>query len=180
MKEVNSYLIKEIKKMDGKIIIIGLDNEKILNSIEANPNIIECMSLNSTSYDNSKEGKAGRGKVLSVNKLRKKFKKKKHTNLIMNIEHIKDVLKTVIQDSIYITNKTIYIYGIKECVETNLLKKRYSKRYKTEIDCYEYKDSFVMKIDVTKAKNNKILDMFYYITDTIYNGIELLSDFLVN
>ena len=103
-----------------------------------------------------------------------------HTNLIMNIEHISNILKTIIRDSIYITSKSIYIYGVKDCVDIELIKKRYNKRYKTKIDCYEYKNSFVMKIDATQAKNNKILDVFYYFFDTLYNAIELFSDFLVN
>ena len=179
MTELEKHLAKEIKKMSGKIITIGL-NDSLFRYIENNSAITECMSMNSTIYDKSdSRGFFSFNKTLSANKLRKKFKKKKHTNLIMNIKHIEKNIKTVIRDSIYITKDNVYIYGAKKDFDVDLLKKRY-KRYKVDIDYTEYKNSYVMKIDVKKAKNNKIKDIFYYLGDTIHNGIELFSDFLVN
>lgn len=179
MTDIEKHLSKEIKKMSGKIITIGI-SDKLLECIENNNSITECMAMNSTIYDKG-DGKRffSFNKILSANKLRKKFKKKKHTNLIMNIKHIERNIKTVIRDSIYITKDTVYIYGAKKDFDVELLKKRYN-RYKVEIDYNEYKNSYVMKIDVKKAKNNKIKDIFYYLGDTIYNGVEIFSDFLVN
>ena len=179
MTDIDRYLIKEIRKMHGKIISIGL-NDTLLSVIEKNPNILECMAMNSTIYDNGDgKGFLSFNKILSANKLRKKFKKKRHTNLIMNIKHVKKNIKTVLRDSIYITKENVYIYGAKKDFDVDLLKKRY-KRYKVNIEYNEYKNSYVIKIDVRKAKNNKIKDIFYYLSDTIYNGIEIFSEFLVN
>ena len=178
MLEVDKYLAKEIANMKGKLITIGLSN-KLLGCIEKNQAIVECMAMDATEYDKNKNyGLFGPTKVLGLKKIRKKFKKKKHHILIMNIKHIKRNVKTIIRDSIYITKENIYIYGAKKDFDVELLKKRY-KRYKVIIDYTEYKNSYVLKINVTKAKNHKILDMFYYISDSIYNGVELFSDFLV-
>lgn len=180
MKDIEKYLLSEVKKMEGRIITIGLNSEAVFKEIEKNDKITECMAMNSTLYD--KGGSKGffkRNKTLSAKRLRKKFKKKKHTNLIMNIKHIEKNIKTVLRDSIYITSCNVYIYGAKRDFDVELLKKRY-KRYNVDITYKEYKQSYVMKIDTSKAKNNKILDIFYYVGDSLYNGIELFSDFLVN
>ena len=43
----------------------------------------------------------------------------------------------------------------------------------------DFKDEIIIIIDNTKSKNNFFKDILYFILDTLYNGIELLSDFLV-
>ena len=83
MKDVGNYLVSEVKNMEGKIITIGLDIDKVFTAIEKNTNIVECMTLNSTLYETSDIRRLiRRNKTLSASKLRKKFKKKKQPQLI--------------------------------------------------------------------------------------------------
>ena len=98
--------------------------------------------------------------------------------MICNYEDIKKYLRFFIKDSIYVTRGVIYIYGnIEEYVIEDL--ESYYKRYKTEIEITEYKSEFLIKIDVSKAKNNWLKDKLYKIKDTVIYYVNVISDILV-
>lgn len=173
MKEITKKLIQKINTMEGSIIGIGLEEKELLTAIDENDRILSCELLDSISLE--EETKKGRKKYLPLKKLRKKMKKKKHSYLLVNTPYIVPYFKQVIKDSIYITNEEIILYNIKEKEWMELLNKRYHRYNIT----WKEENGMIL-IDVTKAKNNKIKDFFYYIEDTISNGVEYISEFLLN
>lgn len=177
MKEMYQELTLQAKKLVGCLLGIGINNDQLMQAIQNNDQIKNCDFLNSLAVGPVINGP--KLKIININKLRKRYKKKRINYLICNYSEIKSYLKTFIKDSIYITSQTIYLFGTKSEIDFNLVMKRY-KRYAVQISKLEYKETFILIIDVSKAKNNKIMDFFYYINDSFYNVIELLSDFLVN
>lgn len=174
-------IVKLIENLKGSMIGIGLEEQALLDAIEKNDAIYECSLLDSLEIpeEGKKKKRTRRKRYLAIRKMRKKFKKKKHNIMLINYPYISLYLKTVIRDTIYITNQDIYIYGIQEEEELSLLKSRYS-RYDVTIDIQKRKKGYLMIIHVGDAKTHPILDRFYFIMDTITNGINLFSDFLVN
>lgn len=173
-------IVKLIESLKGSMIGIGLEEKELLDAIEKNDAIYECALLNSIALENEEKRKRipGRKRRLAIRKLRKKFKKKKHQVMLINYKHIEDYLKTVVRDTIYITDGDVYIYGLGED-EVELLKSRY-QRYHVTMDIKKRKKGYLMTIHVGMAKPHFILDRFYFLFDTLSNGVRLLSDFLVN
>jgi len=167
-KELN----KIIKEISGNVVVIGLDN-KLLEKLEQNDNILNCYSLGVV-----KEGKRKFGfgsKTIKIKNIRKKFKKKKIDYVICEYDVIKKYLNTFVKDSVYINKNKLYFYGN---VNIELIKDRYN-RYDTTIEVKEYKDKYIVSIDNQKAKNNLIKDTYYRMYDFINKTIELIGDILM-
>ena len=173
-------MIKEIQKwiqgLSGNIIGIGIEKEEILDSIMKNDKILECNLLESLSLE--EESNKGRKKYLPIKKMRKKFGKKNTDFMLMNYEVIAPYLKYVVKDSIYLIKKEIMIYHVDEDA-ISLLQKRY-QRYDTKIKKKKVGKDVVLSIHVENAKNSFWKDFLYRISDTIYNLIELISNFLIH
>ena len=56
--------------------------------------------------------------------------------------------------------------------------KRY-KRYDTKIEVKKFKDSIIVEIDTTNAKNNVIKEFKYRLIDGFTKAIELIGDALM-
>ncbi len=170
-------LLKIVKKLDGKLLVIGNFDTKILNCINNNNNIISCDILTSKN-DDTKYDTKGKQKKINISSLRRKYKKKKINYIIADINEIDKYLKTFVKDSIFINQKEIIFLSDKN-YDYDLIKNKY-KRYKTDIEVLNYKDGKILKINTVKAKTNKIKDFVYYIVDTILNIIDLIGEFLVS
>ena len=173
MKKITNILIDQVKDMEGNILGIGISNSKILKQIEENKKIISCDLLDEIEKGND-HSKNKRTKKISLNKLRKQYKKKKINYLIVEEKMVKDV-KNFIKDSIYITNTKII------CIlnEESKMKQKYN-RYKTVIQEINCLDGMLLIIDVTRAKNNKIKEFFYSIIDAIIACIDIITYLLLN
>lgn len=168
-----NQLIKEIKNLNGKLILIGIDDNNLKQEINNNQNIIKADFLyNLEQKTKSKE--SIKNKEINIKNFKKHFKKKKTETLIYDFEHIQKYLHIFIKDSIYITKSTIY------CVcnydeELSLIKKRY-KRYNVKISNLSEK---IIKIDVSNSKNKPIKEKYYYIKDVLFYFIEFASELLL-
>lgn len=171
---MNKELKKIIENLSGNVLGIGLD-EKLTNYISSNENILECNLLES-----KVKGKKGsffsRTKTIKIKKIRKVFKKKKVDYIICNYQDISKYLNTFVKDSVYINKNKLYFYGD---VDIEIIKKKYS-RYNTIIEIKNYKDSHIITIDNTKAKNNYFKDLYYRIADFFSNLIIVIGDILMN
>ena len=168
-------LYEIIASMKGSVLAIGLD-EKLATKIDKNDNILKCDILN---YESKKDidsnGKKKKEKRINIKKLRKIYKKKKIDYILCNYEHISKYLNTFIKDSIYINKIKLYFYGV---VDEELIVKRY-KRYNTKIEIKKFKDSIIIEIDTTNAKNNILKEFKYKLIDGFIKGIELIGDILM-
>jgi CRISPR/Cas system CMR subunit Cmr4 (Cas7 group RAMP superfamily) len=174
--KTNKYLLDQIKHLEGRIITIDAE-DYLLTAIDKNDAIKECIELDSVSKDD-KWRLTLFSKRISSKKMRKKFKKKKIDTIILNNKAMKPMLNTFIRDSIYMTKKTVYIYGSEKESPSEVLIHRY-QRYNTKIEKIN-EDGYILKIDTSKAKNNWFKDLGYYILDNWQEFIDMLASYLVN
>lgn len=176
---MNEFLIKEIKGMSGYFLSIGSLNDKVQKAILNNDNILTYSFLEKTtkSFGKKKLIIRNRSKKVNIKKIRKVFKKKRVDNIICDYNIIDDFTKTFVRDSVYINKGKLYIYGSKTNLEKIMIK---YQRYTKNIILKKVKNNYVLIIDNSKAKNNKIKDIGYWWIDTFNNFIDILTLILVN
>lgn len=189
---MNEELKKIIKKFSGNVVAIGLDYE-LTEELEENMNIFDLDTINLTKkkgvvssktkdkiieHDEKYKIKRLKSKKINIKKLRRLYKKKKVDYLITNYEVIKKYMRYFIKDSVYINNNKLYLYG-RSNKEIKAVLKKY-KRYNVLIKPIEKKEYFIIEIDNTNSKNNKIKDIFYFIYDTFEVITDFIGDFLIN
>ena len=171
MKKVKTVINDYIKRLDGKIIGIGLDDNHI-NQIAKNDKIIYCDLLDN---DNKSDGsEKGRNKILYFKDIRKKYKKKKIDYIIADMDKIFVCKRTFIKDSIYI-NKNKIIYYVDNNTDYQLILKRY-KIYNVDIEITECHDGKIIVINTKQAKNRYFKDKLYYILDSLYELFDIIGD----
>lgn len=171
-------IIKEIK---GNILILELDNELIEKFDKNNKVNLFSISSNTNSKSktvNSKKKVTNKGKNINIKKLRKYINKKSTDVIICNMNLMFKYYKYFIKDSIYISNNLIYLYADND-IDKEFLIKKY-KRYNVKIQILDYKNSYILKIDNTKGKNNFFKDKIYFIKDTFYNMAEFIGNILIS
>lgn len=174
--KVKSELIKKIKNMDGKIIGIGIADQKILDTISKNNKILFCDLLNDKTKG-SEEGKK-RSKIIYINKLRKRYKHKKINYIVCDVNEVDKYLKTFVRDSVYINNNDIYLYMDKQYDVDKVISKY--ERYTKKIEQIKCDDGIIIKINTNKVKNNFIKDKIYYLIDLLNMIGDFIGDFLIN
>lgn len=169
---MKNELKKIIKELSSNVLAIGISQE-LMEEINKNEKIINCDIL---SNEVSKEKKFSffRNKTININKLRKKYKKKKIDYIICNYDIIAPYMRKFIKNSVYLNKNKLYFYGN---VDIELIK-RYN-RYETKIEIKEYKKNYIVEIDNSKSKNNFVKDLFYSIKDAITYSIEVIGDILM-
>lgn len=176
-----NYLLGVIKNIEGNVIGIGLDY-KLLDGFNKN-NRVNVYTIDRSKsgigFGKSKKRTTSSGRTINIKKLYKYFKRSSIDYIIGDIEEVNDYLKYFIRDSVYLDKKKIYLYGNKDVIDVDLLKKRY-KRYKSNIEVKEYKDSFLLVIDNENAKTNWFKNKIFYIFDTLYNITEFISNILIS
>ncbi len=171
MKKIENELKEIIKVMNGKLLLIGNYSNKLKEIIDNNENILFCDELTSNVVDGKGKGKTKR---LNIKKIKKHYKKNKINNTIVNYEEIKDYKNTFVKDSTYITKGNIIVID-KNSDETIFnMYKRYTKDIKI-INCLDGK---IFVINSSKAKNNKIKDMYYFIHDLIIDIFDTIGNLL--
>ncbi len=171
MKKIENELKEIIKVMNGKLLLIGNYSNKLKEIIDNNENILFCDELTSNVVDGKGKGKTKR---LNIKKIKKHYKKNKINNTIVNFEEVKEYKNTFVKDSTYITKGNIIVID-KNSDETIFnMYKRYTKDIKI-INCLDGK---IFVINSSKAKNNKIKDMYYFIHDLIIDIFDTIGNLL--
>jgi len=171
---MNKEILKIVDNFENNVLAIGT-SEKITNFINSNKKVLKFDLLEKTKKG-IKIKSQNKTKKVNIKKIRKIFKKKKTDFIICEYEIIRKYLNTFVKDSVYINKNKLYIYGTHEDIE--FLIKRY-KRYNVKVDLKQKKDYFILSIDNTLSKNNKIKDIGYLIIDTIEKIIEFIGDLLM-
>ena len=157
---MNKELEKILKKLNGNLIGIGIKEEKLINLIEKNKNILECNLLDCFEKDSEEKSK---------------FKKIKINYMICNFDRIKDIQNKIIYDSIYICNKEVIIYSKSNNELENLIR-RYS-RY-SNIETMNYNDGNIYKISIIK-NISKFNEIYNKIIDGMISIVDFISNLLV-
>ncbi len=177
------FIIKEIKKMNGKFLGIGITSEKVKNEIISNNKLsfYELLEEPKNKLFNPKKLRKNNQKKIhkkvNIKKIKKRYKKKKIDYIICNFHTISKFTKTFVRDSIYINKGYLYIYGTKEQLLS--IKEKYL-RYTNDIKLKKDKDIYVLIVNNTNTKNHKLKDIAYWWKDTITNILDFLTVLLVN
>lgn len=172
------YLIEEIKKMEGNVIALGID-DKLINSLKKNKkiNAFEISKSDRISFFQRKKRKLeNSGKKINIKKLRKYFKKDSIKYIICDYEQITRYYKHVFKDSIYISKGIIYFYASNDIDMEYVYK---YKRYHSNIEIRKYDKTTLIIIDNKNAKTNIIKNIWFMICDTITNFIDFISNIIV-
>ena len=170
----------EIKNFKGFVLGIGSFDDKFLSEVMKNDNIsFSILSSNESMGVNSKKKSKlidkKKNKAISVKKIKKVFKKNRPNYTIIDINEVKNYLKTFVKDSLYITNCKLYISTSNKDIDMDDIYKLY-KRYNKKIT----KDADYIIIDMTGYKNNIFKNIFYYIIDTFVNLYYFISNVLTS
>ncbi len=173
-------IIEEIKKMSGSLIGIGTDDGRVLETIEDNDNIDLCYILSNGGNGSKKKFKLfrkGRTKKVNIKKLSKYFRLRSIDNIVCDYGTVKKYIRSFIGESIYISRGKIYIYG--NIKDLNSLEERY-KRYNSSTQLIKNNKAFLLIVNSENSKINIFKNTLYKIRDFFSDGIELITDFLIN
>lgn len=175
-------LLDEINGFKGNTLLLGVDDNKIFDSLKKNKNIslfeIEIFTKRKI-FKKDKAKEIGTGKKVNIKKFRKIFKRKSIENIIINLDNMYDYYKYMASNSIYTCNNKIYIYGNKELVTTSSIVKKF-KRYNTEIEVITKDNDYLVIIDSSRAKYNLFKEKFFIVVDTFINLGDIISYFLTS
>lgn len=163
-----------LKTIKGSVVAFGFKTDKFEKILELNKNITSFDVLDEVSR--KKEKLFGRSKKIGIKDLKRKYKKKGVDIIIINTDIMDKHLIYLIKETIYI-GKLLYIYGNKEKVLKALTK---YKRYNITYEEVDFKENLLVKIDISKSKNNKFKDNLYILKDKLTEFLNLLTDFLTS
>ncbi len=180
MKKEEKKLYNIIKKLRGNVLIIGVENEQLLDAISKNSNILKCSMLNAIVNNSKKEQKEkGRKKNFQIKKLRKKFHKKKVDNIFCNIKDVYPYLKTFVKDSVYINRGKLYFYGEKGKYDLEKMIVKY-KKYHAKVE-QDFEGNYIfVTISNEHSKTNKLKDAWFSISEFMVWLYEVVGDMLIN
>ena len=176
---MEKFIISQIKEMEGNLLGIGINNEKIKKAINKNNkiNICNLLKKKKKGFGKHKLASNKHGRKVNIKKIKKVFRKKRVDNVICNLETVKPYLKTFVRDSVYINKGKLYIYGsFEDLNELTIKYQRYTKDIKIE---KEGKVSILI-VNNQNTKNNKLKDIGYWWADTFTAFVDFLTLILVN
>lgn len=175
-------LIKYAKNTKGNIFTLGFSNEsKLVQTIQNNKKNINLISLTNKNSGKGK-GKAKKklfsGKTVRVTKIKKFLKHEKIDYTFIEYSSIKRFLKTIIRDSIDITNDTIFFYIDEEVNDIEEIQKRF-ERYGCIVETIGMKKKYLIKINTKKIKTTKFKNFLFYLLDISYDVQEAIAFVLI-
>ena len=177
---MDKELLKIVKKMDGSLLGIGIEKEKILDEINKNDKILTCFLLeNNKKGVKSKLSFSGRRKKANIKKLKKTFGKKRLNNVICNYEYSKKFMRQFVPGSVAINNGKLYLYGTMTDEEVESVQKKYN-RYTSDIEIKKLKDEYLIIVNNENTKNRFFKDKLYSIKDLGERFIDILTNLLIN
>lgn len=178
---MKSELLEIIKNLNGNIFTLGIIDKDLILAIQNNPQISHFLMLNinqHVEYEKSNNYKPT--KPIKIKKIKKKNRKKRIDYTICEISDCKDHFQTLINDTIYFTKTKIFYYGKITDYDIELLIKKY-RRYNVIIKLTKFpNDEFILEVDTTKAKTNKLKSLFYRIVDFFALIFNFLTEFLIS
>lgn len=159
-----------VKKIKGSLLVISMDDQKMLDMMDKNKDISEVYLINTYNKKQKKE-KGKKQKRVTLKKIKKKYKKTKTNNLLCNLDDSKINIREFLYFSLYVTDKYIYIYN------SDYLEKL-EHRYKRYSDNVLIKDNILI-VDVKNIKVRKLRKIFYVVIDLITDGLDFVGDFLI-
>ncbi len=173
-----NHLLSIITEIKGNVLTIGID-DKLLKGFKNN-DCVNVYTLNkyNNSFSKSKKRISNKGKTINIKRLKKYFKKNSLDYIICDYNDVKDYLKYVVRDIVYTNSNTLYLYCT-SLDDADLITKRF-RRYGAVVDIKKFKQNYLLTIDNSNSKTNWILNKIFYMSDTAYNIVELISAILTS
>ena len=172
-------LIKNAKNVKGNILTLGFaNNSKLVQTINNNKKVNNIITL--TNKGNSKKNsikKTFGGKTVRVTKLKKYFKNINTDYIFVEYSSVERFLKTIIRDTIDLSNEKVYMFIDKKINDPEEILKRY-ERYGCTVKMMG-NNIYVLTIDTRNIKTKKIKNIIYYIKDIIYSIEEAIAYVLI-
>lgn len=173
-------MIKELKNiinnLEGNLLGIGVEDDKIITLISNNDKITEVDLLSKTSGKKLK-GFGSKTKKINIKKLKKRYKKKSIDNMIIEASSVYKYLKNIVKDTIYLNNNKLIIYGNIIDTDLDLFLERYN-RYNVKIEKIIKDKNYILIIDNKNSKNFFFKDKWYFIKDCLYVIIDMIGEIL--
>lgn len=180
MKKEEKKLYNIVKRFKGNVLVIGVEDEKLLKAIEENVNIEKCHLLNAITNGTKKNsGEKRKKKNFQIKKLRKKFHKKKIDTILSNMNDIYPYLKTFVKDSVYINRGKLYFYGEKGNYDLDKMIQKY-KKYHAKVEQDFEGNYFFITISNEHSKTSIIKDLWFSISEFMIWLYEIVGEILIN
>ena len=118
------------------------------------------------------------GKTVRVTKLKKYFKNINTDYIFVKYSSVERFLKTIIRDTIDLSNEKVYMFIDKKINDPEEILKRY-ERYGCTVKMMGNNNIYVLTIDTKKIKTKKIKNIIYYVKDVIYSIEEAIAYVLI-
>lgn len=172
---IEKELIKILKKIEGRVLVIGQNTSALNKVILENNNIYSCdiFSINSgsgKSKKNTGELNEKKDRQIILRNIDKEYKKKDLDYIFCDIEVIQKEVNYFIKNSLFLSKHKIYIYGNVSDYDLETLMDRY-KKYNLEMNLNKKDKTYILEITSNskykkfKTKKNLIL----------YNMVDLLN-----
>ncbi len=178
MKKEEKRMLQLIQTIEGNVLAIGISDPIIIEAFEKNDRIEKCYFLNTISNESGKAKGRKKRKNFSMNRLRKKFHKKKIDYIICNIEEMIPHMNTFIKDSVYINRKKLYFFGPNQ-LKYSKIWKRY-QQYHAKIEHEKIGNSYLTTISNEHSKTNKMKDIYFLIHDCLKKMYDVIGDLLID
>ena len=166
----------EIKKLQGNVVCIGVNNKKLLKLLKSNNKIglYELVRYKKSGlFSHKRRVKMPDGKSVKIKKFRRLFKKKSINHLLIDLNNIFDYYK-------YIAAKgTIIIYGESDYLNASLVAQKF-RRYTKNITTKQNGNKYCVIVDASDTKYRWLKDKYYIIIDTFHNLGDFISYFLTS
>lgn len=174
-------LLKIIKNINGNIFTLGIVDNDLIKAIQNNSQIKHYLMLNiNQTVEYEKSDKYKPTKKIKIKNIKKKNKKKKIDYTICEISDSKEHFSTFINNTIYFNRNKIFYYGNVDEYDLDDLIKKY-RRYNVIINITKYPNNeFILGIDTTKAKTNKLKALIYRFIDFFIMIFDFLTEFLLS
>ncbi|MEG0408436.1 MAG: hypothetical protein RR623_06130 [Bacilli bacterium] len=171
---MNKKLIKYAKRISGNILSIGFSaDSKLLKLFKENKKTKDVFVLTNKGKKGNK--KVFNNKSVKVKKIYKHFKKENIDYTFLEYSSVLKHLKTLIKNSIDLTNKEVILFLDNKDVDISNLIQRY-ERYKCTVKNI---DNDFLIIDVENKKTNIIKNIIFYIKDILYETSEALAFLII-
>ncbi|MBR1376567.1 MAG: hypothetical protein IJ565_02015 [Bacilli bacterium] len=170
---MNEELNKIIKNIKGTLLIVGVNNSYILDTIYKNKKLDGIYSLDRAKLFNKNEKNAI---PVKLKKIKKEFKNNLDY-MLCDVNGINIDLRKVLYNTYKLIDKKIIYYGMYDEYDVDRIVRKY-KRFGCVCNKKMYGDNFILSIDVHNIKVTKLF--LYKISDTFIDIIEGIGNLLVS
>ncbi len=178
LSKINQTLLKIIRKLEGKLVVIGSINDELLEAIDQNKKIVDSDLLIENNLIKKAQKNSIINKTIYIKNLKKFYHKNKVDYIIANYESILPKMNYFITTSVYINKREIYLFSYND-IDIEFVAKQFNY-FSAETSVIEVSDGCLIKIITSEASSNRAQNIVYYIYYYFYKLFEYISNFLVS